>query len=213
MSDMLEEMHYFASPLYVVHKPEFIDAVRTVSTRYEERSRARKKNPDYVNLMTASYQHEPELQDFSQYVSQTAWNILSSQGFNMDHLVTYFTEMWTQEHNHLSSMETHIHGQGAQISAFYFIDVPDKSCKLVIHDPRSAKVIINLPEKDNKEITLASHQIVFTPKAGTLILANAWLPHSFTKNMSNDPIRFVHMNLSVAVNEDAVKEEKSVEVI
>jgi uncharacterized protein (TIGR02466 family) len=212
MSDTLEEQHYFPTPVYVVLKPEFLDAVRTVSARYEEKSRERKKNPDYVNLMTASYQHEPELQEFSQYVSQTAWNILSSQGFAMDQLVTYFTEMWTQEHNHMSSMETHVHGQGAQISAFYFIDVPDKACKLVIHDPRPGKVIINLPEKNNEEITTASHQIVFTPQQGSLIFANAWLPHSFTKNMSDEPMRFVHMNLSVAFNETA-PEEKSVEVI
>lgn len=213
MADTLEETHYFASPVYIVDKPEFLDAVRTVSDRYEEKSRARKKNPNYVNLMTASYHHEPELQDFSQYVSQTAWNILHSQGFAMDKLVTYFTEMWTQEHNHLSSMETHVHGHGAQISAFYFIDVPPKGCKLVVHDPRPGKVIANLYEQDDNAITLASRQIVFTPRAGILILANAWLPHSFTKNMSDEPVRFVHMNLSVALNEAAVEEEKSVEVI
>ena len=213
MSDTLEETHYFASPVYTVLKPEFLEAVRTVSERYEERSRQRKKKPDYVNLMTASYHHEPELKDFSQYVSQTAWNILASQGYAMDKLVTYFTEMWTQEHNHLSSMDTHVHGRGAQISAFYFIDTPPKGCKLVIHDPRPGKVIINLPEKDDKEITMGSHQIVFTPKAGVLIFANSWLPHSFTKNMSEEPVRFVHMNLSVAINDQAVEEEKSVEVI
>ena len=89
MSDTLEETHYFASPVYTVLKPEFLEAVRTVSERYEEASRERKKKPDYVNLMTASYSHEPELQDFSQYVSQTAWNILASQGYAMDQLVTY----------------------------------------------------------------------------------------------------------------------------
>jgi uncharacterized protein (TIGR02466 family) len=212
MSDTLEQMDYFASPVYVVTKPEFMDAVRTVSTRYEEASREHKKNPDYVNLMTASYAHEPELEAFSQYISQTAWNILSSQGYNMDNLVTYFTEMWTQEHNHLSSMETHVHGYGVQISAFYFIDVPENSCKLVVHDPRPGKVIINLPEKNVNKITAGSHQIVFTPQPGTLIFANAWLPHSFTKNMSHESMRFVHMNLSVAVNEKP-EEENSVEVL
>jgi uncharacterized protein (TIGR02466 family) len=210
--DTLEEMHYFATPVYVVHKPEFMDSVRTVSTRYEEVSRERKKNPDYVNLMTSSYSHEVELQDFSQYVSQTAWNILASQGYNMDKLVTYFTEMWTQEHNHLSSMETHVHGAGCQISAFYFIDVPDKACKLVVHDPRPGKVIVNLPEKDGNAITMGSTQVVFTPQPGALIFINAWLPHSFTKNMSNESMRFVHINISVAVSEET-QEEQSVEVI
>ena len=195
--DKLEEMHYFASPVYVVQKPDFLGAVNTVSERYEEASREHKKNDDYVNLMTGNYAHEPELEDFSRYVSQTAWNILASQGFAMDHLVTYFTEMWTQEHNHLSSMETHVHGNGTQISAFYFLDMPANGCKFVIHDPRPGKVIVNLPETNTSKITMGSHQIVFTPSAGTMIFTNAWLPHSLTKNMSTGPVRFVHMNLSV----------------
>jgi uncharacterized protein (TIGR02466 family) len=210
--DKLEEMHYFASPVYVVQKTEFLGAVNTVSARYEEASRQRKKDGDYVTLMTGSYAHEPELEDFSRYVSQTAWNILASQGYAMDDMVTYFTEMWTQEHNHLSSMETHVHGAGCQISAFFFIDVPDNSCKLVVHDPRPGKVIVNLPEKDASKITLGSHQIVFTPRAGTMAFINAWLPHSFTKNMSNESMRFVHMNLSVASG-NVTSEEPSVEVI
>lgn len=197
--DKLEEAHYFASPVYTVLKPDFLDAVRTVSSRYEEASREHKTNPEVPHLMTATYSHEPELEAFSQYVSQTAWNILASQGYAMDKLVTYFTEMWTQEHGHLSSMETHVHGHGVQLSAFYFIDVPKDSCKLVIHDPRPGKVIINLPEKNAHDITMGSHQIVFTPQPGGLIFANAWLPHSFTKNMSHEPMRFVHMNMAVAV--------------
>jgi hypothetical protein len=206
--DKLEEAHYFASPIYVVKKPEFLEAVRTVSSRYEEANREGSKG---ATLMTGTYAHEPELEEFSRYVSQTAWNILESQGYNMDSLVTFFTEMWTQEHSHMSSMETHIHGHGVQISAFYFIDAPKNSCKLVLHDPRHAKVIINLPEKDANKITMGSHQVVFTPDAGTLIFANAWLPHSFTKNMSQEPMRFVHMNLSVAVAPEP--QEPDVEVI
>jgi uncharacterized protein (TIGR02466 family) len=207
--DKLEEAHYFASPIYVVRKPEFLEAVRTVSTRYEDVSRDYQKNP--MMLMTSTYSHEPELEEFSRYVSQTAWNILESQGYNMSSLVTFFTEMWTQEHGPMSSMETHIHGHGVQISAFYFIDAPKNSCKLVLHDPRSAKVITNLPEKDTNKISLGSHQIVFTPEEGTLIFVNAWLPHSLTKNMSQEPMRFVHMNLSVAVAPEA--QEPDVEVI
>lgn len=208
--DKLEEMHYFASPVYVVMKPDFLDAVNAVSARYEEASREHKKSPDYVNLMTGSYAHEPELEEFSRYVSQTAWNILSAQGYAMDKLVTHFTEMWTQEHNHLSSMETHVHGLGSQISAFYFLDVPKGGCKMVIHDPRPGKVIVNLPEADNNKITLGSQQIVFNPVPGTMIFTNSWLPHSLTKNMSDKPVRFVHMNLSVAL---APEQEPMVEVV
>lgn len=209
--DQLTEMHYFACPIYMVKKTEFLEAVNVVSKRHEDVSRQHKHSDDYINLMTGNFAHEPELEEFSRYVSQTAWNILSSQGYAMDTLVTFFTEMWTQEHNHLSSMETHVHGFGSQISAFYFLDAPKGGCKMVIHDPRPGKVIINLPEADSKKITGGSQQIVLTPEAGTMIFTNAWLPHSFTKNMSNDPVRFVHMNLSVAPQQQ--EEETGVEVI
>jgi uncharacterized protein (TIGR02466 family) len=209
--DKLEEMHYFASPVYVVQKTDFLGAVNTVSARYEEASREHKKDGKYVNLMTGSYAHEPELEEFSRYVSQTAWNILASQGFAMDQMVTYFTEMWTQEHNQLSTMDTHVHGGGTQISAFYFLDMPVNGSKFVIHDPRPGKVIVNLPETDTSKITLGSHQIVFTPSVGTMIFTNAWLPHSLTKNMSTGPVRFVHMNLSVAAAPE--QQEPVVEVV
>jgi len=206
MSDKLSESHYFACPVYMVKKPEFIEKVSAVSDRYLKQH----SSGNDVVTMTGNYSHEEEIKDFTQYVSQTAWNILAAQGYAMDNLVTYFTEMWTQEHNRMSSMETHIHGMGAQVSAFFFLDVPADGCKLVIHDPRPAKVIINLPQADEGKITPGSNQIVFTPEAGTLILTNSWLPHAFTRNLSDKPTRFVHMNLSVTLAQETALPEVEV---
>lgn len=203
--DTLQEQHYFSTPFYTVRKPEFLEAVKAVSDRYIVQAQER-MGDEYVTLMTGNFAHEPELAAFSQYVSQTTWNILASQGYAMEKMVTYFMEMWTQEHNQNSMMETHVHGHGAQISAFYFLDVPLNSGRLVIHDPRPAKVIVDLPEHDHKQITGASQQVVFTPEPGTLVFTNSWVPHSFTKNMSKRSMRFVHMNLSVMMQlEDPVE--------
>jgi uncharacterized protein (TIGR02466 family) len=195
--DQLTEAQYFATPIYMVRKPDFLDVVTAVSDRYLAQVMCGDSVPETV--MTQDYSAEPELADFSQYISQTAWNILSSQGYAMEKLVTYFTEMWTQQHMRMSSMDTHVHGAGAQVSAFFFLKVPKDGCNLVIHDPRPTKVIINMPEADPSKITPGSQQIVFTPESGTLIFTNAWLPHSFTRNMSDEPVQFVHMNLSVAM--------------
>ena len=211
--EQLQEATYFPTKVYAIKKPEFLEAVKEVSARYLEESKKTLGEGQHMTVMTATYAHEESIKDFAEYVSQTAWNILHSQGYAVDQLVTFFTEMWTQEHNNMSSMETHVHGRGAQISAFYFLDAPKSGCKMVIHDPRPGKVIINLPEANNKEITMASHQVVFTPEPGALILTNAWLPHSFSKNFSKEPVLFVHMNLSVMLNPNAVKQEKTVEVV
>lgn len=195
--DNLEEMHYFATPVYSVKKPEFLEAVKGVSSRYLADAMKRNKGDERGLVMTANYMHEPELNEFAQYISQTAWNILAAQGFAMESLVTYFTEMWTQEHGSMSSMETHVHGHGSQITCFYALDSSMNGSKLVIHDPRPGKVIVNLPESNGSAITLASHQIVFTLQPGMLVFFNSWLPHSLSKNLS-EPMRLVHMNLSVA---------------
>ncbi len=209
--DTLSEAHYFVTPIYLVQKIEFLEVVRAVSDRYLAQAREVNGDDKRLTTMTGNYSHEPELADFSQYVSQTAWNILQSQGYAMEKLVTFFTEMWTQEHNYMSSMDNHIHGAGAQISAFFFLDAPDGGCSLVIHDPRPAKVIISMPQADDSKISGASNQVVFSPEAGTIIFTNSWTPHSFTRNTSDQPVRFVHMNLSVSMAPE--QPEPEVEVI
>ena len=204
--DQLKEAHYFPSPVYSIKKDDFLEAVKSVSARYLEKAKARKKTKSPV-VMTSSFINDPEIAPFAQYVSQTAWNILSGQGFKMDNVATYFTEMWTQEHGYLSNMDSHVHGHGVQISAFYFLDMPKGGCKLMIHDPRPGKVMANLYDLDKKKVTQASHQIVFTPEPGTLVLLNSWLPHSLSKNFSKSPCRFVHMNLACALTLQESKTE------
>ena len=197
--DQLEEFNYFSSTVYAIKKPEFLEPVQQVTKEYLEKSKEKKNKEKPMTLMTADYSGEPLVAEFAQYISQTVWNILDAQGYAMENFVTYFMEMWTQEHNFHSSMEQHVHGFGAQMSVFYFIDVPDDGCKMIIYDPRPAKVIINLPVKDKQEVLPASQNVVFTPEAGTMIFTPAWLPHSFTRNLNKkEPVRFVHMNLSVA---------------
>ena len=45
--------------------------------------------------------------------------------------------------------------------------------------------------------TLASTMINFKPEPGMMMFAPAWLAHSFGRNASKEPFRFVHFNLTV----------------
>lgn len=211
--DQLEEYNYFPTTIYAIKKPEFLDSVRKISKEYLEKSKENKCKENPMTIMTTDYSSEPLIAEFGQYISQTVWNILDSQGYAMDNFVTYFMEMWTQEHNFNSSMDQHVHGHGAQISVFYFLDVPKNSCKLIINDPRPAKVIINPPLKNMQEVLPASQNVVFTPDEGTMIFTPAWLPHQFTRNLNKkESMRFVHMNLSIT--QAPAKEDKpEVEII
>ena len=105
--------------------------------------------------------------------------------------------MWTQEHYKHSSMEQHVHGYGAQIVGFYFLEVPEGSSRVIFHDPRAGKVQNDLPERDPNNASIASRMINFEPKPGLLMLTNSWLAHSFTRHASDKPIKFVHFNLNV----------------
>jgi uncharacterized protein (TIGR02466 family) len=147
--------------------------------------------------MTESINFDPEMLDFANFVAQVGWDILNNQGYAMQYFATYFAEMWTQEHHQHSSMEKHIHGNGAVLSGFYFLDVPKNSSRVIFHEPKDAKVITNLPEKNMSDGTHASSMINFVPKEGQLMFTNSWLPHSFTKNESKKPLRFIHFNIAV----------------
>ena len=140
---------------------------------------------------------DPRMADFNQFVGSTAWNILQSQGYAMNNFSTVFESMWTQEHHKHSLMEQHIHGFGAQLVGFYFLEVPEFSSNVVFHDPRHGKVILNLPEADMSIATPASNAIHFNPKPGLLIFSNAYVPHSFGRHASDKPLKFVHFNIAV----------------
>ena len=198
LNTQLQVAHHFPCPIYLIERPDFLETVNTVS---EENLEARRKEADlneiYLVYMTGNFYGDPRMVEFTQFVGATAWNILNEQGYDMQNLAVTFTEMWTQEHYKHSSMDAHVHGLGSQIVGFYFLETPNDGSVVVFHDPRSAKVQIDLPERDIRSVTLASKKINFDPKPGLMIFANSWLSHSFTRHAADNPIKFVHFNLTV----------------
>lgn len=194
----LQVAYHFPCPIYIIERPDFLDAVNTVS---EEALAAAKKeqtlNEIYPLYMTGSYFGDPRMVGFTEFVGATAWNILNEQGYAMQNMAVSFTEMWTQEHYKHSAMDAHVHGFGSQIVGFYFLETPEGGSRVVFHDPRSGKVQIDLPEQDMSMATPASKMVNFTPKPGMMIFANSWLMHSFTRHAAELPIKFVHFNLTV----------------
>jgi len=112
--------------------------------------------------------------------------------------------MWGQYHPYSSSMEKHSHGYGAHLTGFYFLDTPDDSSTMYIHDPRSVKVHSDLPIRESLDLTLAHSTVYYTPKPGDLVFTNSWLEHSFTRNASKQPYNFIHINVSVVPRQNAL---------
>lgn len=188
---------HFVTPIYTVENPGFIEAVSAVSDEYLSKARQQSLDEIYPVVMSESYFADPRVANFAEFIGISAWNILRDQGYAMDDKIVAFREMWTQEHHKHSAMEQHTHGYGSQIVGFYFLEVPDGSSRVVFHDPRIAKTMVDLPQQDINNVTAASQMINFVPKPGMFIFTNAWLAHSFTRHASDLPIKFVHFNLTV----------------
>lgn len=210
----LQVAYHFPCPIYIIERPDFLDAVNTVS---EEALKIQRKERDlneiYPLYMTENYFGDPRMADFTEFVGATAWNILNEQGYAMQDKAVQFTEMWTQEHYKHSAMDAHVHGYGSQITGFYFLDTPENCSRVVFHDPRAGKVQIDLPEQDMSAATPASKMINFTPKPGMMIFANSWFSHSFTRHAADLPIKFVHFNLTVIQQPQACAMPPAAEII
>lgn len=210
----LQVAYHFPCPIYLIERPDFLEVVNTVSEEaLEVAKKAQQLNEIYPVHMTNSYFADPRLAGFSEFVGATAWNILNEQGYAMQDKVVSFTEMWTQEHHKHSAMDAHVHGFGSQIVGFYFLETPEDCSRVVFHDPRAAKVQIDLPEQDMNMATPASKMINFQPKPGLMIFANSWLMHSFTRHAAELPIKFVHFNLTVQMAQPAACPMPAAEIV
>ena len=198
LQTQLQVALHFPCPIYIIERPDFLEAVTAVSEEgLTESRKTQSLNEIYPVYMTSNYFADPRMAGFTEFVGATAWNILNEQGYAMQDKAVQFTEMWTQEHHKHSAMDAHVHGFDSQIVGFYFLETPEDCSKVVFHDPRAAKVQIDLPEQDMSMATPASKMINFTPKPGMMIFANSWLMHSFTRHAADNPIKFVHFNLTV----------------
>lgn len=210
----LEIAIHFPCPIYLIERPDFLEIVSEVSEEsLAQQNKERPLDEIYPVIMSNNYFDDPRLNQFAEFVGATAWNILNEQGYAMQDKLVSFTEMWTQEHHKHSLMEQHTHGYGSQIVGFYFLEVPDNSSRVVFHDPRIGKSLIDLPEVDISQATIASKMINFQPKPGLMIFANAWLAHSFTRHAAENPIKFVHFNLTVQMAVPAVCPAPAAEIV
>lgn len=196
--DVLNASIYFPTIVYMIEKPEFLEAVGRIAE--EALVEVRKERPlheIHPVYMTGNLYDKPDIIPFQYYVGQTASNILQEQGYNLDGFDPYFSEMWCQEHYRSSGMDQHVHGAGSQIVGFYFLEVPENGSRVVFHDPRAGKQLISWSERDVKQITPASNMINIEAKPGLLMFTNAWLPHSFSRNESDKPVKFIHFNVGL----------------
>lgn len=193
---MMDFYTYFASPVYITERPEFIKDVNIVANEYTHKFlKDNEVNEICPMIQTENFSGDIRITDFQNFISDCSLSILDSQGYYMEDKEINLGDMWLHVHYKTSSMEKHTHGFSSQLTGFYFLECPENSSRIILHDPRSGKNQVELPEKNVNDVTLASHMINFEPKPGMLFIAPSWLPHSFTRNASEEPVKFIHFNV------------------
>lgn len=194
MTDLLQDILCFPTVVYHISKPVYFERVRNVAIASLSDNR-NGVNDVYPVKMSADISQDPSIQDFCEFVAITASNILKQQGYDLRGKAAYFESMWCQEHYKHSMMEQHVHTGNVQIVGFYFLDTPEDCSMATFHDPRPGKIQSGGPEENVSIVKYASNAFHMKPEAGQLILTNAWLPHSFTRQHSDKPFRFIHFNI------------------
>lgn len=204
--DTLQAGYYFPSPLYFIDKPEFLD--NAIKVFDENVAAIVKTNPPkelYPVTMTGNLHFDERVKDLAQYIVGTSWNILNTQGYNMEGKATYFHSFWGHEYGKFGDMPEHVHNDTVQIVGFYILEAPENSPKLTLFDPRFGKRLLDMPESDVSKVTDASSALIFEAVPGRIIFSNAWLPHGFTRNGSDKKFKLIHFNVSVMADPNAAQ--------
>ena len=205
---------YFASPVYVEEKPEWVDKLNNLSNPYIKQARDDQKENNqkrlehgYKNDIGMTYHSGPLEPDenfrfFHDYVAQKSRWCLDDMGYDMSHYSLVYTESWVQEFsfNGAGHHWFHTHSNN-HISGFYFLKCSDKTSRPFFQDPRTAHVPLKLKEKDSTKISNVNDLVNFNVKPGTLMLFPAYMSHAYMVDHGIEPFRFIHINIR-AVEKD-----------
>lgn len=210
-TDQLKTSLYFQTPIYHIEIPEWVDHVDKVCEKYVKNAKKvnqktiknrekilKKKGLGDIGMShhSASLIDDPDLKEFQEYVGATSWNVLNHMGYDMSMYELFWTEFWVQQFAEKGGghHEGHIHYDN-HISGFYFLRCSEKTSVPVFHDPRQAKLMNDLPSKNENEVSIASPIIHYKPKPGTMIFIPAYLEHQFSVDPGVEDFRFIHFNL------------------
>lgn len=199
MNDDLKMENIFPCSIFRTKRPDLLPAALEVfNENIEDVKNQQGVNQLYPVTHTNNLLNDSRLSELYKILLHYSWSALYAQGYDMKNFNTYFNALWGQEHQRGSSMEQHFHNSA--ITGIFILEAPKNSMSILFHDPKTVKIFAGLPETNMNEITPASSIINYTPEAGDIFLTNSWLPHSFTRNASFSPVKFLHFNINVAYN-------------
>ena len=187
----------FNTSIYFDSKIEWVEKLNKASDPYIEEQK-KKNNKNFKTVYhSENISNDENFQELLKYINKSAFSILESQGFDLKDYFLTPNSFWVQEFATLGggNHSSHNHWNG-HISGFYFLKCSEKTSYPIFYDPRNAKSMNMLPEKDQFIITEASSSIHY-PKIfpGCLVFFNSYLQHEFTVDEGIEPFRFIHFNI------------------
>jgi hypothetical protein len=198
MSEIYTDFH-FPVCIHRIENKEFLPLVTPVFDNYVKMTREKfPLNSLYPATMTDIMFREASLTPFFDFILSNAVKALNVQGYDTEKYVLGLESVFGQQHEYMSSMESHFHN--TVLSGFYFLDVPS-GIKALFHDPKDVKVYSSLEENlKNNFASAATNIINYDPYPGLLMLTPSWLKHSFTRNPSRTPFKFLHISVVANFN-------------
>lgn len=199
----MDKVLNFSSPIFLEQKNEWLEQLNFYSDPYIEFAKNQNAIKFNENKKDFGMTHHSKslcddvhFEEFKNYIKNKSYDILNDMGYDLSSYNLYFTELWVQEFGKEGGghHEGHIHYDN-HISGFYFLKCSEKTSYPIFHDPRIAKVMSQLPLKNENEITPASDKIHLKPVPGTLVFFPAYLEHQFVVDYGIEPFRFIHFNL------------------
>jgi len=208
----------FKCPIYLSHKPEWVDDLNKASDpiikKVEKTWKNRIKDPkDPITHMPNSLHSEliwqyPEFKEMATTVLQQSWNILDQQGYDLRNRIPILNELWVQEFPEGGGFhDIHEHGNN-HISGFYFLKCSEKTSFPVFHDPRPGKKMMDLMLKDKNKLNYGNSQVNYKVKPGQFIFFNSYMPHAYVHYSGKEKFRFIHFNVQAVLNQNKMSVTK-----
>ena len=187
----MDAFAYFPSIVYRDERPEWVDYTKQVVQKHYD-----VVPQNGVLLQTNQMASDPDLKFLVDYLLESSIDILRSQGYDVDKYEFSVSALWGQDVKCNGSTNVHVH-KNSQVCGWFFLETPEGGSFPVYYDPRIQKQMIELDFVQGPELTNASSSVHFNNlKPGTVLMANSWLQHQLTQNISQTETKSVHFIVS-----------------
>lgn len=184
---MIQGFSYFPSMVYRDERPEWVDFLLKKTKKYFD-----EQNQEFHLTQTQDMSNDFELDFFRNYILSSTYDILESQGYNVNRYDFFVSGMWGQEIKNYGGTDVHLH-KNSQLCGWIFLETPIGGSYPIYHDTRLNKDMVELDWNQSEDILFATSKIHFNNVIpGTILLSNSWMKHQLSPNLINKSTKVIH---------------------